>query len=222
MSRLSFFLFPKFKEQISVETAKKSLDLVESIIAYSKGNRLNFDEINRICKKIGSRIKGSRLYSGGSSVLFGWSFQFGNVGSVIIKPYYNRQLTQLIIHYLTVKDCVQNLDKLQFEYNEKLYQIQIPQVIGLAKIISSSRIFPTLLAEEVIGETIQGQTPLIKEVSFLVRDLAHQGFICDPYASNWKTSVIKGQRIIHYIDLLSSNRIPEVKKRIADLLQNLE
>ncbi|MFX0182351.1 MAG: hypothetical protein ACFE95_04630 [Candidatus Hodarchaeota archaeon] len=222
MPRFSFFLFPEFKNQISIKTVKKSLDLVESIIAYSRGNRLNSDEINRICEKIGSRIKGSRLYSGGSSVLFGWSFQFGDVGSVIIKPYYNRQLSQLIIHYLTVKDCVQNLDKLQFEYNAKLYQIQIPHVIGLAKIESSSRIFPTLLAEEVTGESIQGQAPLIKEISFLVRDLAHQGFICDPYGSNWKISEIKDKRIIHYIDLLSSNRIPDAKKRIADLMQNLK
>jgi hypothetical protein len=222
MSHLSFIIFPEFKDQISVEKVRKSLDLVESIIAYSKGNRLNSDEIDRICKKIGSRIIGSRLYSGGSSVLFGWSFQLGNVGSVIIKPYYNRQLTQLIIHYLTVKDCILNLDKLKFEYNKKHYQIQIPQIIGLAKIISSSRVFPTLLAEEVIGESIQGQSPLIKEISSLVRDLALQGFICDPYASNWKTSVIKNRKIIYYIDLLSSNRIPDVKERIANLLQNLE
>ncbi|MFX0051342.1 MAG: hypothetical protein ACFE8U_08630 [Candidatus Hermodarchaeota archaeon] len=222
MSRLSFIIFPEFKDQISAEKVKNSLDLVESIIAYSKGNRLNSDEINRICKKLGSRITGSRLYSGGSSVLFGWSFQLGKVGSIIIKPYYNRQLTQLILHYLTAEDCIQNLDKLKFEYNKKHYQIQIPRVIGLAKIVSISRIFPTLLAEEVVGESIQGQALLIKKISFLVRDLALQGFICDPYASNWKTSMIKNQKIIHYIDLLSSNRIPNAKKRIADLLQNFE
>jgi len=220
MSRHPFFLFPEFKNKISHDTIREALALVETIIIYSKGKRLHGNEIEKISKRLNSRMVGVYLYPGGTSVLFGWSFQF-KIGKVIIKPYYNRELTQLIIHYFTAKDCAKDLFDTCLIINEEEYRIKIPEIIGVAKIKTFPKDYPTLLTREVIGESIQGHSLFIKHISNVVREFALQGIICDPYASNWKFSSVENQNIIHYIDLLSSNRLPNIKKRISDLIQNL-
>jgi hypothetical protein len=214
-----FLLFPKYKDQISDDSITKALDLVESIVAYSQGNRINREEINRLLEKIDSRMAGTRLYPGGSNILFGWGFDLENIGSVIFKPYYNRHLTQLIIHYFTVTECTQ-YDK-RFSHNNSDYEIKVPEVIGLAKIESSSRSFPTLMTREVIGGSLKNQPLLIRKISDVSRRLALQGFICDPYGSNWKIIDANNPKIIYYLDLLSSNTLKNVKERIAALLEFL-
>lgn len=214
-----FLLFPKFKDQISVDSITQALDLIESIVAYSKGNRVKIDEINQLQEKVGSRMAGTRLYPGGSNILFGWGFDIENFGPVIFKPYYNRHITQLIIHYFTATECT-SYDK-RFSHNNSDYEIKVPDVIGLAKIESSSRSFPTLLAREVIGDSLQNQPLLIRKISNISRHLALQGFICDPYGSNWKIIASNNPKIIYYIDILSSNSLKNVKERIAALLEFL-
>lgn len=220
MSRHSFLLFPEFKNKLSHDTIREALDLVETIIIYSKGKSLHVDEIEKIKSKLNSRMVGGYLYPGGTSVLFGWSFQF-KIGRIIIKPYYNRELAQLIIHYFTAKDCAKDLLKVRLIINNEEFQIKIPEIIGIAKIRTFPKDFPTLLAREVRGESIQGYPQFIKHISNAARDFALQGIICDPYASNWKFSRSKNKSIIHYIDLLSSNRLLNIKKRISNLIQNL-
>ena len=83
-----FLLFPEFKDQIPDNRITQALDLIESIIAYSKGIRIKSDEINRLQEKIDSRMTGTRLYPGGSNILFGWGFDIEYVGPIIFKPYY--------------------------------------------------------------------------------------------------------------------------------------
>ncbi|MHA2224729.1 MAG: hypothetical protein ACXAC8_05970 [Candidatus Hodarchaeales archaeon] len=222
MSQISFFLVPEFKNQISHGTMRNSLDLVESIIGFSKGNSLNQDNIDRITIQLGKRMKGTRLYPGGSSVLFGWSFFFKNIGNVIIKPYYKRRMTALLIHYLTVKDSQNKLQNRQLRITSRKFSLKIPDVIGFAKIETFSQSFPALITFEVLGESIHKRPALIKIISRLSRDLAKNGIIVDPYPSNWKYNPANNARSIHYIDLLSSNRLIDARKRIAELIQNIE
>ena len=221
MSHISFFLFPELKNQISTGALKKSLDLVESIVGFSKGKRLSRDAINRISERLGPRMKGTNLYPGGSSVLFGWSFLFDKIGSVIIKPYYRRELLALIIHYLTCQDFIHDFQSLQFRIKDKEIRITIPEVVGLAKIETLSRLYPVLITKEAPGESIQSHPLLIKTISNVARGLAQKGVICDPYPSNWLISFVDGRGLIQYIDLLSSNRLENVRGRIAKLIQDL-
>ncbi|MFX1282385.1 MAG: hypothetical protein ACFFB5_01975 [Promethearchaeota archaeon] len=178
--------------------------------------------IGQISKKLGSRMRGTKLYPGGSSVLFGWSFSFDKIGSIIIKPYYNREISALIIHYLTRQDFVNEFQNLQFQLENEEIQIIIPKVVGLAHIKTFSRFYPVLMTTEAPGEPAQMHPSLIKHISGLARDLAQKGIICDPYPSNWKISFINGERIIQYIDLLSSNKLKNVHSRIADLLKDFD
>ena len=219
MMSYSFLLFPKFKEQISKDSIIQALDLIVDIIAYTKGNRISIDEINRFQEKFSSRMVESRLYPGGSNILFGLGVDIESNGPVIFKPYYNRHLAQLIIHYFTVTECT--LYDKRFSHDNSDYVIKVPDVIGLAKIDSSSRSFPILLTREVIGKSLQHQPLLIRKISDLSRHLALQGFICDPYGSNWKIIVTNNPKIIYYLDLLSSNSLKNVKERIAALIELL-
>lgn len=222
MSQNSFFVFPEYKNQIPIRALQKSLDLVESIVDFSNGNSLDYEAINRINEKLGPRMKGTKLYPGGSSVLFGWSFSYDKIGSIIIKPYYSRELAALIIHYFTWQDFIHEFQKIQFEINDKKYRVNVPDTIGLAKIEALSRFYPVLITMEAPGETIQAYTPLIKNISNIVRDLAQKGIISDPYPSNWKVTFVGGQGVVQYIDLLSSNRLVNVHGRIADLIRQLD
>jgi len=222
MSHIPFFLFPEYKNQISSGEMQKSLGLVESIVGFSKGRSLSREAIDRISQKLGGRMRGTSIYPGGSSCLFGWSFFFDKIGSIIVKPYYNRELTALIIHYLTWQDFVDDFQDKQFQLDDKEIQVMLPEVVGFAKIETFSRFYPVLMTTEAAGEAIQPYPSLIRDVGTFTRDLAKKGIISDPYPSNWKISFTEGHGIIQYIDLLSSNRLKNVHKRISELLKGFE
>lgn len=221
MSRIPLFLFPEYKNKIPSDALQKSLDLVESIVGFSKGKCLNREAVNRISQKLGARMEGTTLYPGGSSCLFGWSFTF-DIGSVVIKPYYSRELTALIIHYLTWQDFTNEFQNKQFELNSKEIRVRLPEVVGVAKIETFSRFYPVLMTMEAAGEAIQPYPSLIRKVGAFTRDLARNGIISDPYPSNWKLSFDASHGIIQYIDLLSSNRLENVQDRISELLKGLD
>jgi hypothetical protein len=222
MSHIPFFLFPEYKNQISSGELQKNLDLVESIVGFSKGRRLTREAIDRISHKLGGRMRGTNLYPGGSSCLFGWSFFFDRIWSIIIKTYYNSELSALIIHYLTWQDFVNVIQDMQFKLDNKEVQVRLPKVVGVAKIVTFSQIYPVLMTMEAAGEAIQPYPSLIRDVGTFSRDLAKKGIISDPYPSNWKISFAGNHGTIHYIDLLSSNRLENVQKRISELLKGLE
>ena len=222
MSSIPFFLFPEYKNQISAGELQKTLGLVQSIVGFSKGRSLSQEAINRISQKIGVRMRGTTLYPGGSSCLFGWSFPFDKIGSIIIKPYYNRELSALIIHYLTWQDFIHDFQDMQFRLDDKEIQVMLPKVVGVAKIETFSRFYPVLMTTEAAGEAIQPYPSLIRDVGAFTRELAKKGIISDPYPSNWKISFSGNNATIQYIDLLSSNRLENVQKRIAELLKGLE
>ena len=221
MSHLSYTIFPEFESLISESLIKNDLKLVSSLINFSKGNFLDRTAIIQISEKLGQKMKGTRLYPGGTSVLFGWGFTFPKIDGVMIKPYYSREIFQLILHYLSISDFLNTVKKLE-KSAKKLIRIKVPKVIGVAKIEALNRNFPVLIMEEVKGESIQGNFPVIKEISKCVRDLARNGIICDPYPANWKYSSMKEQTSISYIDLLSSNCLTNVHNRIAELLSSLK
>ncbi|MFX0016332.1 MAG: hypothetical protein ACFFB2_01480 [Promethearchaeota archaeon] len=177
--------------------------------------------IERITEKLGSRMEGTTLYPGGSSVLFGWSFPFKKIGSIVIKPYYNREMTALMIHYLTWQDFIKEFQDLQIKLKGKDIRVIIPAIVGLAKIETFSRFYPILMTIEAPGKPAQMYPSVIKNIGTLARDLGQRGIICDPYPSNWKISFVNGQGIIQYIDLLSSNQLKNVHSRIAGLLKDL-
>ncbi len=221
MNLLSYALFPEFKSLISDSLLKNNLKLVSSVVNFSKGEFLSQNKINLIKNKLGKKMDGTRLYPGGTSVLFGWGFTFPKVDGVMIKPYYSREIFQLILHYLSISDfliAVKNIEK----STKSVIRIIIPKVIGIAKIDTLNRNFPVLIMEEVKGESIKGNFPAIKEISKMARNLALEGIICDPYPSNWKYLNNKERNIISYIDLISSNSLTDVNNRVAELLSSLQ
>jgi len=213
----AFSLFPEYKEKISKEVLSKYLILVESIINYSKGNHLNQEKIDLIKEKLGDKMEGTFLYPGGASVLFGWSFEIETFGSIIIKPYYNRDFSQLLIHYLTALDIKKESQLRNFQYDKKIYHISIPITIGLAKIVTYQKIYPTLITSTVKGENLTNYPQLIAKISIIVREFARNGIICDPYPTNWKLVKTKAQNLIYYIDLLSSNKLCDVNTRLSEV-----
>jgi len=221
MNHLSYTLFPEFKSLISESLLKNNLKLVSSIVNFSKGNFLDLNRINLISDKLGQKMKGTRLYPGGTSVLFGWGFTFPKIDGVMIKPYYSSEIIQLILHYLSISDFLVNVKNLE-KSEKNIVRIRVPKVIGIAKIDALNRNFPVLIMEEVRGESIKGNFPVIKEISKFARDLARNGIICDPYPANWKYLNDKEQTVICYIDLINSNCLTDVNKRIAELLRSLK
>lgn len=222
MSRIPTIIFPEFYNQVSREGLQQCLDLVESIVGFSKGKSLTRVNIDLITKKLGSRMSGTRLFPGGTSVLFAWSFYFNNLGSIIIKPYYTREIVSLLIHYFTLQDFDQYLDDFELEFQSMQMKIDIPKVIGIAKIRSMERDYPVLMTFEAVGEPIQKNAGIIGITSKIARNLGKKGIIMDPYPANWKFSVKNGHIIIEYIDLLSSNLLKDLKNRITELLNRFE
>ena len=220
MAGISTIILPDYGNRVSNEEIRKYLDLVESIIGFSKGKCLTKEDIGRITQKLGARMIGTRLYPGGSSALFGWGFNFENIQPVIVKPYYNRELPALFIHYFTLQDFDHYFDEFQVRFESLRIKIDIPSIIGFAEIPTMTRSYPVLLTLEVRGDPIHKNTGLIALTSKIAKKLGKNGIIMDPYPANWKFSVKDGEIIISYIDLLSSNRLKNVKGRITEILQN--
>ena len=220
MSSISTIFLPEYYNQISIERIKSNLDLVESIIGFSKGKCLAKEDIEQITKILSPRMRGTRLYPGGSSVLFGWGFNFENIGPVIIKPYYSRELPALLIHYFTLQDFDHYFEEIQVKFQLLRISMEIPRVIGFAKIKTIARNFPVLMTLEVLGEPIHKNQGLIKLTSTIARKLGKKGIIMDPYPSNWKFTESNGDIVLSYIDLLSSNTLKNLKKRISNLIKD--
>jgi hypothetical protein len=221
MNHISYALFPEFKFLVSESFLENNLKLVSSVISFSKGNFIDQKKINLIINKLGHKMDGTRLYPGGTSVLFGWGFTFPKIDGVMIKPYYSREIFQLILHYLSISDFLVAIKKIE-KSTKRMIRIKVPKVMGIAKVKALNRNFPTLIMEEVMGDSIKGNFPAIKEISQSVRDLAREGIICDPYPSNWKYLSNKERNIVSYIDLISSNSLTDVNKRVAELLSSLK
>ncbi|MHA1227224.1 MAG: hypothetical protein ACTSR2_07025 [Candidatus Hodarchaeales archaeon] len=221
MAQFSYLVFPEFKSCISDKVIIKCLDLVEGLINFSRGKYLTNEEVGKITSKLEDKMSGSTLYPGGASTLFAWSFVIKQFDNMIIKPYYNREITHLIVHYLTYKDFGNEFMKLSFEVGGKIYRLAIPASIGIASINTFKRSFPTLMTTEITGDTIKSQPLLIGKISSLVRKLGYQGIICDPYPSNWKIVPRDGENFVYYIDLLSSNSIRDINRRITELVETL-
>ncbi|MHA1973846.1 MAG: hypothetical protein ACTSW1_12690 [Candidatus Hodarchaeales archaeon] len=222
MSHFSYLVFPEYKNRISDKVIVKCLDLVEGIVNFSRGKNLSSEEVKKITSKLGEKMSGSILYPGGASTLFAWSFVIHQFANIIIKPYYNRQITQLIVHYLIYQDFRNEFRKLSFEAGGEIYRLAIPASIGIANIKTFEHSFPTLMTTEIVGETIKSQPILIGKISSLVRKLGYQGIICDPYPSNWKVVPMNGEKFVFYIDLLSSNTIRDINRRMSELVKNLD
>ncbi len=222
MLKISSVVFPAYRDLIDSDLLRTRLNLVQSIIFFSKGRFLTAKDIGSIERKLGSKMGGSKLYKGGSSVLFGWSFDFPNMGRIIIKPYYRRELSQLVIHYLTTLDCVRDIRNLDFSIDNTEYEISVPEVIGIARIENLSYSYPVILAREIEGEAIHARTKLVTKISSLIRDIARTGIICDPYPANWLVRSEGHIQKVYYIDLLSSNVLKNVHTRISELITQLE
>ncbi|MHA2238977.1 MAG: hypothetical protein ACXAB2_11485 [Candidatus Hodarchaeales archaeon] len=218
MTTEAYSIFPKFQGLISEAFIERNLDLVSSVINFAKGELLNQSKINQIEKKLGNKLKGTTFYPGGSSVIFGWSFPFSNDLNVMFKPYYSRELTQLIIHYLTIDEYFLSIEKIEYTVGNLKLSLTTPKVIGVAKAEILSRTVPILLVEEILGESIKDDPDVIKTISQVSRNLAKDGIISDPYPANWKYFDNKTKDKIAYIDLLSSNRLKNVNERIRQLI----
>ncbi|WP_455141621.1 hypothetical protein [Candidatus Hodarchaeum mangrovi] len=220
MTNPSFLLFPEYKKKILKEVLNRYLILAESIVNYSNGNHLNQEKIDLIKEKLGDKMEGTFLYPGGASVLFGWSFEIESFGSIIIKPYYNRDFSQLLIHYLTALDFNKESQIRNFRNEKEIYHISIPLTIGLAKIMAYQRTYPTLITSTIKGANLTNYPQLIAKISIIVREFARNGIICDPYPTNWKLVKTKAQYLIYYIDLLSSNKLHDINTRLSAILNS--
>ena len=222
MSPITISIFPEFKENYSYYALQKNLELVESVVQFSKGQYLSPEKIELIKEKLGKKLIGTQFYPGGSSVLFGWSFPSEQVGRLMYKPYYTRHLTQLLIHYFSITDFLSFLKKIDLEPDMQKLRFITPKVIGIAKIEAFDKDFPTLIVEEVQGDTIKDDLHLVKSISNITKQLAKKGLICDPYPANWKYYSKENRQHISYIDLLSSNTLKDVNSRIAILIDQLQ
>lgn len=221
MTSVAFSIFPKFRGIVPETFIQANLDLVGSVISFSKGKSLTPTDIYQIKKKLGRKLSGTTFYPGGSSVIFGWSFPYTNDLRIMFKPYYTRELTQLLIHHLSIVDFFNSIKDLEYTVRDSTLCFTTPKVIGVATMEILSRTIPILFVEEILGESIQKDPSMIRTISQVSRNLAKDGIISDPYPANWKYFDIKTKDKIAYIDLLSSNKLQNVSEKIKDLIESI-
>jgi hypothetical protein len=161
---------------------------------------------------MGNNFEGT-LFPGGKDIIFGWSFQCGKK-KIIIKPYNNKDLVALMLHFITIAEYGRNLN---FIIDQEDTIIKIPPVIGLAKIATNSYSIPVLITTESEGEMLIQHPRIIGKVGKIAKSMALEGFIVDLFPSNWRYIPSETGLIIEYIDLINSNNLSSVKERVSEL-----
>ena len=214
-SNISFGIFPEYRNDVDETVIQTFLGLSESMVRFTKGKPFTKETIQLLQEKLGSRL-GGKLYPGGKDILFAWSFQCGKK-KIVIKPYFNKDLASLILHHLTIDEFGSILTVTINQTLQDHIIIEIPPVIGFAKIATSSYSIPVLITTESAGEPLMSFPNVMSMIGDVCRSLALRGFIVDLYPANWRVNPSEPVLILEYIDLINSKKINNVKERIAGL-----
>jgi len=212
-----FEIFTNFKGQIDETVLENYLDILESLVRFTKGDRLAKDGIGDIQKKFGGALDGT-LFPGGQDAIFAWSIPVGKL-NVLLKPYYKKELLALIFHYLSVETFgTTRTYKIDLDF---VTNIIIPPVIGLANIVLDTHSVPVLITTESKGEPVLNHPSIVTKLGEVTKSLAYEGFIIDLYPSNWRLHPSDSVITLEYIDLITSKSIDNVKVKIFNLIRDL-
>ncbi|MFX0172252.1 MAG: hypothetical protein ACFE9L_10045 [Candidatus Hodarchaeota archaeon] len=214
---VNYQIFTDFKGQIDESILGNYLNISESLIRFSNGDRLTREGIKVIQEKFKGSLDGT-LFPGGKDTIFAWSIPFGTI-DVLLKPYYKKELFALIIHYLSVEEFGNTRT-----YNIKpdlVTNIVIPTVIGVANIAFNTHPVPLLITTESKGDPILNNTSIVTRLGEIAKKMAYDGFIVDLYPSNWRLHPSTSAINLEYIDLIISKKIDNVKSRVYDLIKDL-
>ncbi len=214
-SNISFGIFPEHRNDIDESVIQTFLGLSESMVRFTRGKPFTKETIQLLQEKLGSRLNG-KLYPGGKDILFAWSFQCGKK-RVVIKPYFNKDLATLVLHHLTIDEYGRVLTVTLNQALQDHIIIELPLVIGFAKIATSSYSIPVLITTESTGEPLMNFPNVVGMLGDVCTSLAKRGFIVDLYPANWRVNPSEPVLVLEYIDLINSNKIKNVKERIASL-----
>lgn len=217
MSNTIFEIFTDFKGQIDEIILGNYLDISESFVRFSKGDRLTRDRISDIQEKFGGALDGT-LFPGGKDAIFAWSIPVGKF-DILLKPYYKQDLLALIFHYLSV-ETFGNTRTYKID-QDFVTTIIIPPVIGLANIALDTHSVPVLITTESKGEPILNHPSIVVKLGEVAKSLAYEGFIVDLYPSNWRLHPSGDDITLEYIDLVISKSIGNVKVKIFNLIRGL-
>jgi hypothetical protein len=210
-------IFTDFKGQIDESILGNYLNISESFIRFSNGDRLTREGIKEIQKKFGGALNGT-LFPGGQDAIFAWSIPIGNF-DVLLKPYYKKELFVLLIHYLSVEEYG---DTRTYKMDHDLVtNIIIPPVIGVANITLDTRSIPVLITTESKGEPVLNHPSIVAKLGEVAKSLAYEGFIVDLYPSNWRFHPSSSELTLEYIDLITSKNLVNVKERVFNLIKDL-
>lgn len=213
----TFKIFTDFKDQIDENVLENYLNISESFIRFSDGNRLSEKGIQEIQKKFGGSLNGT-LFPGGQDAVFAWSIPIGNIDA-LLKPYYKKELFVLLIHYLSVEEYG-NTRTYKMD-NGSVINIIIPPVIGVANVVLDTRSIPVLITTKSKGEPVLTQPTVMTKLGEAAKSLAYEGFIVDLYPANWRFHLSAPEITLEYIDLITSKNIENVKERVFTLIKDL-
>ncbi|MFX0183093.1 MAG: hypothetical protein ACFE95_08445 [Candidatus Hodarchaeota archaeon] len=218
MPNTIFEIFTNYEGQIDEIVLGNYLDLSESFVNFSKGERLTKDKIRDIQKKFGGALVGT-LFSGGKDTIFAWSIPIGKM-DVLLKPYYKQNLLALIFHYLSV-ETFGNTRTYEID-QDFVTTIIFPPVIGLANIAFDTHSIPVLITKESKGKPILNNPSIVVKLGEVAKRLAYEGFIVDLYPSNWRLHPSNKDYItLEYIDLVISKTIDNVKVKLFNIIRGL-
>lgn len=215
----TFGIFPEYRKEVDETVIKMFLSLSESIVRFTKCTPLTQEIVQLLREKLGKKLTGT-LYPGGKDTLFAWNFKCGEK-KLVIKPYYNKDLASLILHHLTIDEFGNILTTTLNQTPQDYVIVEIPPVIGFAKIETASYSIPVLISRESIGEPITNFSQIVGMLGDVCKSLALRGFIINLYPANWRFDPAESVIVLEYCDLINSNKIKNVEERITALIQSL-
>jgi len=217
----SWTVLPDFAKTIRASHFNSAFELGEVLVQHLEGRPLTNQQVGDLTRRFNLGPGAFELFPGGKTTLFALKIPAADQKGTyfMIKPYVGLELTQLILHTVSVEDFNRDLGGKSFEEGTHSYLVRVLPVVGMGRfLLKGSHPTPVLLQIAATGGYLREARDAPK-VSRICRQIAKEGYIIDPWESNWR--YVPEKRTLEYLDLLYSNKASGVEQKMMHFLGRL-
>lgn len=212
----------QFSNKIKTEFITNIEDLTR--IIYNKENA-SYEKNDITVINEAFKTKNVNVLAGGRHVLFVWVFKPFNKMKYVIKPF-KLNLAEIYLYYLSTRRFKELYNNLEIKTDSYSLNVKVMEIYCLGKITLKSNTYPFIIQEYSKGNSFkESKNKQIKLSIDVLRtlfiDIAKNGFVVDPFPSNWCIIPPKYNicPIVEYLDLIFFND-PVIKQEANQFLKN--
>lgn len=201
----------------NIETISRIIYRTENLFASNTYALIDQDNFNTTRGK---------LLPGGRHTLCVWIFKTINNTQYVLKPF-KLSFAEILLYYLSTRRFNDIYNNLELKVDSYSLNVKVMPIYCTGKIIIQSNTYPFVIQEYSEGKSFiesknNPQKLTINILRMLFVDIAKNGFVVDPFLTNWHINPPKYNiyPFVEYLDLIFFND-PTIKQEANILLKHL-